>query len=456
MRKRLLAEKRMGLAVAAAMMATVVSAGPVGSIFNPNDYAAAAALTLSSGHDLDINTQDGTVTPVLTYDTGAGPQTVNGHIVTNQSGKIVMALFCFESLDIGSGVDNAGQSDGVVTVIGNLGVVLASRGNLTFDAKLCVAGTAGVGGTDGVTGAAANWSDADVGRGGPGADGRQTDQDGNRGTGESNPPGLRGGDGGWVQNSSSGPEADGRGWGGGLTELRWGWDSWASGSGGGYGGAGAAAVQHYAPNTTAGGVKYGDDFLENLYGGSGGGGAHANKNQPDNATGGGGGGSVALIARSILDFGGTIDASGGGGAQGAIGGYVALGAGGSGGGVLLVGAGIVFDSGAKIDASGGDPVDATSKGNTYACGGGGGRVAIYSGNIWSQSAVADLESFKGDNDNDGLGGDLAGKAFGMDFKASEGAVDVRRGIRSGEREGANGTFYVLYALPPKGTVFILR
>jgi hypothetical protein len=424
---------------------------PVGSLFDPNEYTAAPALTLSNGHDLDIDTKNGTTTPVLTYDLHDGeggasnPQTVNGHIVASQSGNVRMALFCFESLNIGSGVDNAGESDGVVKVLGNLGVVLASRGNLTFDAGMSVAGTAG----QGLAAHPSGWGLAQ-GQGGPGADGSSESADGNAGgTTQSAPPGAYGGDGGWVQ--SGGTAYSGRGFGGGGS-THGGSGSTRTGGGGGYGGAGGSG-------TVAGGGVYGDTSLVNLLGGSGAGGAGRNAYPAGiypNATGGGGGGSLALVARGTLSMGGTLSLPGGTGAYFSNDNSLCMiGGGGSGGGVLLAANAIVF-SGA-INARGGNGVLFTIyTGAIYRSGnGGGGRVAFYTGNFRSKT-IDSLEKVNGDLNGNGQGAGGAdfegGKApFGLTFT---GSVDVRGG--TGGNAGAIGSFYALYAPPPAGTVFIVR
>jgi hypothetical protein len=166
----LLAEKRMGLAVAAAMMATVASAGPIGSIFNPNDYASLGTLDLSSATGmLTVNTDSGNVSWTGSGQTSVPTGSGIGTTAANQSGLVNMGIFTYASVNIGANV--------TVSVQGNRGLVLASQDSFTFGGSVSVSGTAGSGAT--------------IGQGGPGAEGGQ------RGASyDSDPPGSTAGNGG--------------------------------------------------------------------------------------------------------------------------------------------------------------------------------------------------------------------------------------------------------------------
>jgi hypothetical protein len=125
------------LVMVMALAAGMAGGAKVESVFDPHEYTAAAALTLTNGNTIAIDTKNGTTTPTLTYNKGAGDVVVNGQVVANQNNTVKMALFCFESIDIGAGV--------TVAVTGNLGPVLASQGSFVFNGIIRVNGAAGVG-----------------------------------------------------------------------------------------------------------------------------------------------------------------------------------------------------------------------------------------------------------------------------------------------------------------------
>jgi hypothetical protein len=416
-----------------AAVASTAWAGPVGSVFNPNDYTAlnsGAALNYNSG-TLTFNTDNGSVSHDVDGSLGTGAVDE-----PNASGNVKMTVFTFSSINLGSGVS--------IVVTGRRGLVLASQGDLTFDANMSVAGTAG----QAVQTQPTNWGQTQ-GRGGPGADGQSTSAAGNAGGAtESDPPGAYSGDGGFVYGGDWQNPRTGRGVGGAVSV----WDGWGSPivGGGGYGGNGGSGA------SASGGSQYGDLYLTNLLGGSGGGGAGRNAytGLGNPAVTGGGGGSLELVARGTLSVGGTLTVSGGGinFATFFNNGSVPMGSGGgSGGGALLAGNAIVF-SGA-INARGGS---GASYNNSYKSGNGGGRVAFYVGNFWSKT-VEKLKKVNGDSDpadGQGTGGtDFEGgkDPFGLTFS---GTVDVRMG--TGGNGGAKGSFYALYVPPPAGTVFIIR
>ena len=353
------------------------TAAPFESVFNPSDYSALngdAALNYSSG-TLSFDTDSGAVTHSADGSLGTGAVDES-----NANGDVKMTVFTFSSINLQSGVS--------ISVTGRRGIVLASQGDLIIGSAV----TLGVQGTAGETnGDTTGWSDPKIGKGGPGADGTSTSEDGNRGgSTQSAPPGTYGGDGGWVKHLYT-DSYNGRGVGGGISVF--GLNN--RGGGGGYGGAGDAG-------TVAGGPSYGDDYLESLLGGSGGGGS--SKDHSESYGGGGGSGGGVLLAGSTIGFDGAINAYGGNGYSSTVG------------------------------------------------AGGGGRVAFYVGNIWGKT-LAELNTFNGDDDGNGLGGDLAEPVDGLTFGASEGAVDIRG---MGDNAGRHGSFYVLAPPPPAGTVVFLK
>jgi hypothetical protein len=342
-------KQMMGIALvmALALGAGIATAGPVGSIYNPNDYTLGFGdLIVDSDKTLTIQTgfeAQGDSTDVW-YSFDGGTNKIYGTVALNQNSTVEMAVFAFDSISI----DNP---DGIV-VTGNRGLVLGSRGDLLFKGA-----TLDVKGGNGTTG-----SGSAGGAGGPGAEGAA------RGAAtDSDPPGDTAGNGGVGGNNN------GRGSGAGAGQYR---DNNAIGGSGGYGSSGGHTISNNPP--VGGGIVYGDNLLVNLYGGSGGGGAYSQyqgQHDLNYASGGGGGGSLALIALGDLVIDGTLDAFGGNGGY-ANGGdnKRAWGGSGSGGGVLLAGGTVTFDDDAAINAYGGYHSGA----NNYAPAGGG-RVAVYTG-----------------------------------------------------------------------------
>lgn len=319
---------------------------PVNSLFNPADHPlSAAALDVGSG-TITIDTGDGTRPPVL----AAGAITNTGFVVTNQSGRVVLALMNYDRIAVARGV--------TVNVNGNLGLVLGSRGSFDFAGTLLLTGTAGR------VGAASNHPAG--GEGGAGAEGG-----GRNASCASAPPSAArgaGGTGGLCSNV-----VDGVGFGGGQGLGMH--DYPCAGGGGGYGGSGGGS--HATVGLVRlGGNRYGDEALTDLFGGSGGGGSCAQFNHDADpaAGGGGGGGAVELVALGTMTFNGTINALGGNGACPASG----LGAGGGSGGAVILAARRLSASGGLVDCSGGaGGGDASGQWTLGGGGGGGGRIAFY-------------------------------------------------------------------------------
>ena len=321
------------------LAASVAYSGTVNSLFMPDQFTSLGTLNATTG-TISIDTDALTIT-------GFG----NGVAAASQWGGVELAVFTFDSINIGSGV--------TLDVTGNRGLVLAAKSDLNFASALSVKGGDGSSsGTDPVT----------PGSGGPGAD------DGTPGgPPSSTPPGATRGNGGYGTEQPVQPVemAFGHGAGGGL-QMDSGPARGGAGGGGAYGGAGGTGGGFDSHGD--GGAVYGDDLLTELYGGSGGGGGR----YPGATTyggGGGGGGAVEFIAAQTLTVSGTLEAGGGTGGFGAnrIGG-----GGGSGGGIILA-ARTLDLTGASVLANGGDgyikPGDPLHGG--LGGGGGGGRVALY-------------------------------------------------------------------------------
>jgi hypothetical protein len=126
------------LAVAAVLTAFVsgfagaAAAGVYGSVYDPGDHTPKLGrLTVGKGTTPTIYTGSSDTAPYYSLDGGATK--VKGAKVTNQNKTVQMAVFCFDALAIQS-------PDGIV-VTGDLGLVLGSRGDLTFSgATLSVSG----------------------------------------------------------------------------------------------------------------------------------------------------------------------------------------------------------------------------------------------------------------------------------------------------------------------------
>jgi hypothetical protein len=135
-------------------LASMATASPVGSIYNPNDYTLLGTLDLSDSETfgtLIFNTDTGNVSFVGTL---GGTDSFTNHGggslgQANQSGNVQMAVFTYNSISLGTGVR--------ISVIGNQGIVLASQGDFTFEGRttLNVSGWSGFGSTGGTGGSGA-------------------------------------------------------------------------------------------------------------------------------------------------------------------------------------------------------------------------------------------------------------------------------------------------------------
>jgi hypothetical protein len=309
--------------------ASAARATPVNSLFNPADYPAVDTNVNLTAGAIQINTQDGTNAPTWTY----GSTNYTGQIVTNQSGKVVMALFNFGGLAISNGVS--------CTVTGNLGLVLSSTSDLTVASTIDVSG---------------KGSATASGPGGAGGEGGVRLVSTN-----SAPPGATRGNGGF--------KGVGTGFGGGYCTVY-------LGTGGGYGGLGGYAGKN-GYGSQPGGTNYGSALLFDLFGGSGGG---AGSGATD--SGGGGGGSLALVANGTLAVVSTAVLSANGGNAGAAASDYSAG-GGSGGGILL--AANHLNVYGTVQAKGGN---AKAAGNAGGGGGGGGRIAFYANALATNAGIS--------------------------------------------------------------------
>ncbi len=313
------------------ILSSTSNAAVVGSVFNPDDFAAIQpTLNVGPGDTLLFDTD------ALTLSINGGPA-LTGISSESQSTKAELAVFTFGSVDI-----TPGATVTVTTGFWRRGLVLASQSDLSFGASLSLAGSSFDWGSPGI--------------GGPGAD------HGGSGFPDSSPPGPSAGKGGWGANSMQLPSIA---IGAGAPPLK----SPSAGSGASYGGSGAFGAGAQAP-----GPVYGDAALYDLFGGSGGGGGRSNSPSSSGGGGGGGGGALELVAMDTLTVDGTLSADGGNGGRGIVGG----GGGASGGGVLLAGNTLNFSG--IINATGGD--GAAPFGNGWGGGGGGGgRVAFYANSL---------------------------------------------------------------------------
>lgn len=336
-----------GLVAWCLLAAVTLRANPLNSLFNPSDYPSVDTSLVLTGGTVVVDTKDGSNAPTWTYN---GALAYTGRIVTNQSGKVVLALFDFGGLVISSGVS--------CTVTGNLGLVIASTGDLTFASTLDLSGTGG--------------SSALAGQGGPGAEaGVRTN------VLSSAPPGATRGNGG-----RNGTQGVGFGAGNVDTKTKY------CGGGGGYGGAGGYGYKTTDNVRGDGGLNYGDSVMSDLLGGSGGGGGMTS------ATGGGGGGALELIASGLLTVSdvATVKVNGASAVYGGTSGYTSEG-GGSGGGIIL-GANRLAIYGTLQAKGGNGKGTGTTGGTSSGGGGGGGRISLYA-NVLATNASTSVSVSNG-------------------------------------------------------------
>ena len=300
-------------ALCMSILAAVAAAPARAALTNPLAYSSLGSFDVGIGN-------------AVTIDTTLGELRVNGILAFNavfdaQSGTAnppagipELAVFSFDEINIGPGV--------AITVTGNRGLSLLSRGDVTLRSALAVNG-----GNLGAASPAGGYAGA-VGA---------TDGNGPA-------PGKR-------------------------TSI----GNYAGAGGGGYGGAGGRGGG-YTPTDSLGGAAYPaeNSLVGPLYGGSGGG---AGQNGDTLGLGGGGGGAIEISALGQVNIFATV-ASNGGLAGIAANGYGG-GGGGSGGSVRIAGSKVVLNGSAAIAANGSDGGLATGGGGFNAGGGGGGgRVLI--------------------------------------------------------------------------------
>jgi hypothetical protein len=325
-----------------------------GSIVNPAtpSYNDLGTWSFTSG-TLTINTN----TLAISH---SGGFSGTGNSDVSQSGNVILSVFSFDQLSIGPGV--------TVVVTGEHGLVLASRGNMTFNTTLDLSGTAA-------------FHNSTHGFGGTGAEG------GSRNVNtQSAPQGPFEGNGGFGGTTSDGQTGVGFGAGSkGVTTAAGGTAGGGGGSYGGRGGTGAQAGTNATPGT--GGSTYGTLAVDDLFGGSGAGGSANVNNLSSVAAGGGGGGAFSLVARGTLSIGSTGQLISTGGAGGlAVSGNPGGGGGGSGGGVLL--AADTLDLHGTINVRGGEAGgEDTSTNDRPGGGGGGGRIALYYNTLSQDSSL---------------------------------------------------------------------
>jgi len=385
--------------LADAPAADKVTAALRGSLFQPADFASLGTLTVDAGKAVRFDTGSATTLPSI-----SGVLTGKGQLGVSQSGEVQVAVFAFDSIQLGKGA--------TVTITGDRGIVLLSKNAIAIDTTLSVSGANGQRKHDNAP------QDVQMADGGPGGDGGVYGK-----SLDSAPPPAHGGNGGPPMKDTGQP---GRGFGAGFNERVKGG---APGGGGAYGGAGGDSTigsqgNGNPPRPCPGGKVYGDAALADLFGGSGGaGGSH---DRSGATTGGGGaGGAIALIARTSIELGADarILAEGGASAQ-----WHVCGGGGSGGAILIAAPTLKVDPAATISAAGG--AGASGLGNIgleivanrgrrqsgSGGGGGGGRIAIYTNEDLGQPGKDQIEKMAPKNITLNVDGGNGG------YKAQDGAA----------------------------------
>jgi hypothetical protein len=306
---------------------------------------ASADLQTDAGVTLVFDTTNGVIFDCKTssFVRSAGEGVVNGigfYQIGGSGGTQGLGVFAMKSLRVRGGSQIIG--------IGPHALALLVQGEARFDEDLHAGGGANRCSIE----AACGTQPGDFWCAGPGGF----------------PGGLAGQAGGGVGAGAKGSGGDGNG------EFE------SGGGGGGFGGGGARGGSDLGG---AGGMSYGDNDCDPMFGGSGGGGGGTDSFSAG-GIGGGGGGGVQITSMTDIKMGGmaAIETGGGGGGPGAA---SAGGAGGgSGGAVLLEAPAIMLDgniaaNGGGGGGGGGNMTDATPElpgapgglGNMAASGGGG-------------------------------------------------------------------------------------
>ncbi|MFP4354945.1 MAG: hypothetical protein ACLFUJ_07440 [Phycisphaerae bacterium] len=368
-----------------------------GSRFQPRQFTSNGDLVVARGQTITFDTGSEEKAPSF-----RGVKQGSGQLGRSASGKVELAVFCFDQIQLAEGAK--------VQVVGDRGLVLIASTDMVANTTIDLSGRGGFGQKRPMI----SWVDAaradgvevpeagstkeakairkqieqkykkhevwrETAPGGPGGEGGVE-----RKSFQSGPPPANGGDGGAPKKDSG---VSGTGYGAGFNRRVKGG---AAGSGAGYGGKGgdSSPASRGGYNRSRGeapmpgGADYGEKELTELFGGSGGGGG-SNDRRFANAGGGGGGGALSLVAGVRMTLGPQARLLAAGGPGGT---WEICGGGGSGGSILLVTGALEISDSADIDASGGDGGSVDCRGETggrknkgSGGGGGGGRVAIYSG-----------------------------------------------------------------------------
>jgi len=297
----------------ALLVAFAVASPSRAALTNPLAYSSLGSFDVGIGNAVTIDTTLGElrVNGILAFTATIDNQ---GGLANAAAGIPELAVFSFDEINVGPGV--------AITVTGNRGLSLLSRGDVTLRSAISVNG-----GNLGAASPAGGYAGA---------------ADATDGAGPA--PGKR-------------------------TTI----GNYAGAGGGGYGGAGGQGGG-YTPTDSLGGAAYpaGNSLAGPLYGGSGGG---AGLNGGTLGLGGGGGGAIEISAIGQVNLFSAVT-SNGGQAGVAANGYGG-GGGGSGGSVRIAGSKVALNGSAVIAANGSDGGLATGGGGFNAGGGGGGgRVLI--------------------------------------------------------------------------------
>jgi hypothetical protein len=282
------------------------------ALLNPLAYTSNGDLDIGIGNAVSINTTTGEfrVNGILAFTASFDNQQGAADPL---AGAPELAVFSFDNINIGPGV--------AVTITGDRGLSLLSRGDVTIRSALSVSG-----GDFGAASVAGGFAGATVGSGfGPGA----------------------------GQPSTIG--------------------SFYGAGGGGYGGEGGRGGG-YNVNDSLGGPSYpvGNSLTGAMYGGSGG---AAGQNGSTYGAGGGGGGVLEISALGEINLLAPVTSKGGAAGIGANG--YGGGGGGSGGSLRIAGQKVTLGPSAIISADGAAGGNAPGGGGFNAGGGGGGgRVLI--------------------------------------------------------------------------------
>jgi hypothetical protein len=348
------------LVVFAALLLVGGQAGA--ALLNPLAYTSNGDLDIGIGNAVSINTSTGEfrVNGILAFTATIDNQQGAANTLV---GIPELAVFSFDNINIGPGV--------AVTITGDRGLSLLSRGDVTIRSALSVNG-----GDFGAASVAGGYAGSATGYGsGPGA----------------------------GQPSTIG--------------------SYYGAGGGGYGGAGGRGGG-YTETDSLGGAAYpvGNSITGALYGGSGG---AAGQNGGSFGAGGGGGGVLEISALGKINLLAPVTSKGGAAGIGANG--YGGGGGGSGGSLRIAGQKVTLGPAAVISADGATGGNATGGGGFNAGGGGGG------GRVLIQQNAAPLATGASANGGSAIGAALPGangtvEQFNTYLNAGATEINVRIGM----------------------------